>query len=88
MVFAIDHLTGRLHPLQWASTQGETPRFFTLDPTGDFLYALNQDSDTLVIFMVDQATGILTPTGQIIQSGSPVCLAFIQWLARYLVSWG
>ncbi len=78
VVFAIDQLTGRLNPLQWATTQGETPRFFTLDPTGDFLYVLNQDSDTLVTFKVDQTTGILTPTGQIIQSGSPVCLAFIQ----------
>jgi 6-phosphogluconolactonase len=76
VVCAVDELTGYLNAVQWESTQGATPRYFTLDPSGNFLYALNQDSDSLVMFKVDQATGTLTPGDQTISIGSPVCMVF------------
>jgi 6-phosphogluconolactonase len=60
----------------WESTQGKTPRFFGLDPSGAILYAANQDSDTIVIFRVDQKTGKLTPTGQVVKVGSPSPIVF------------
>ena len=61
-IFAIDTATGGLTPVGWESTQGRTPRFFTLDPSGALLLAANQNSDTVVIFRVNQATGRLAPT--------------------------
>ena len=73
-IFAIDEATGRLTYVGHESTQGETPRNFTLDPTGDFLYAANQDSDTIVTFRVDAATGRLSSTGQVAQVATPVCV--------------
>jgi len=73
----VDPLSGLLTPLEWVSTQGEIPRHFALDPTGRFLYAENQKSDTIVQFRVDEASGRLTPTGQVIQTGSPVCIVFV-----------
>jgi 6-phosphogluconolactonase (cycloisomerase 2 family) len=60
----------------WESTQGKTPRFFGLDPSGAILYAANQDSDTIVVFRVDQKTGTLTPTGQVVKVGSPSTIVF------------
>jgi 6-phosphogluconolactonase (cycloisomerase 2 family) len=75
-VFAIDPVTGRLSPVQWVPTGGRTPRFFALDPTGRFLFAANEDSDTIVTFAVDAASGRLEPTGQVIRTGSPVCILF------------
>jgi YVTN family beta-propeller protein len=60
----------------WQSTEGKTPRYFGLDPSGTFLYAGNQDSDTIMTFRIDQATGKLTATGQVIQTGSPVTIVF------------
>jgi len=33
-------------------------------------------SDTIVTFRVDPATGTLAPTGQVSQTGSPVCIIF------------
>ena len=53
-----------------------TPRFFALDPSGTLLYAANQDSDTIVTFRVDQATGKLAPTGEVVKTGSPVSIVF------------
>jgi 6-phosphogluconolactonase len=59
------------------STQGKTPRFFELDPTGGYLIAANQDSANLVVFKIDQKTGGLTPTGDALELASPVCVAFV-----------
>jgi 6-phosphogluconolactonase (cycloisomerase 2 family) len=60
----------------WEPTQGRTPRFFTLDPTGGLLYAANLESHNIVAFRVDRATGKLTPTGVVVETGSPSCIIF------------
>lgn len=65
-------LTGRSH----VSTRGKTPRNFAIDPTGQFLVAANQDSDTLVTFRIDQHTGKLSDPVHIADVPSPVCVAF------------
>ena len=61
---------------QAVSTQGQTPRFFTLSLSGRHLYAANEDSDTIVIFDVDTDSGNITASGQVIKIGSPVCIVF------------
>jgi 6-phosphogluconolactonase len=40
------------------------------------LLAENQNSDTIVTFRIDPASGKLTPTGDVAQVPAPVCLAF------------
>jgi 6-phosphogluconolactonase (cycloisomerase 2 family) len=45
-----------------------------LDAPGERLYAANQDSDTITIFEVDRQSGLLSPTGQVVPTGSPVCI--------------
>jgi 6-phosphogluconolactonase len=59
------------------STGGKTPRNFAIDPTGSWLLAANQDSDSIVVFRIDQKTGHLNPTGDVFQLPSPVCLKFV-----------
>jgi 6-phosphogluconolactonase len=59
------------------STQGKTPRNFAIDPTGKYLIAENQESNNMVVFRIDQSTGRLTPTGQVISAFSPVCITFV-----------
>jgi len=61
--------------LTW--TQGQTPRHFTLDPTGRLLLSGNQDSNNIVIFAVD-LNGDLTPTGQFFANTKPACILFLQ----------
>ena len=51
-------------------------RAFRIEPSGAVLYAANMDSDTIVAFRVDGGSGTLTPTGQIIKTGSPSSIVF------------
>src|SRR5262249_22550146 len=75
-IFAADREDRSVTSIGWESTQGRTPRYFGLDPAGRFLYACNQNSDTIVTFRRDAESGGLTPTGQVIQNNTAVCIAF------------
>jgi len=77
-IFAIDEETGSLTAVGWEPARGTMPRFFVLDPSGQFLFVANQGSDTIVAFRVDPATGGLAPTGDVVRTGSPVCIVFAE----------
>lgn len=76
-VFAIEPGTGKLSVVETVATQGRTPRNFKIDPTGRYLFAANQDTNNIVIFRIDPQTGHLTPTGQVLEVQSPVCVQFV-----------
>jgi 6-phosphogluconolactonase len=76
-VFAVDPKAGTLKAVEDVPTQGKTPRNFAIDPTGTYLLAANQQSNNIVVFKIDSATGRLTPTGEVLQAPSPVCLTFV-----------
>jgi len=75
-VFTIDK-SGRLTLKGNTPTQGKVPRNFALDPSGRWMIVANQNTDNLVVFAVDQKTGGLTPTGQNLPAGAPVCVRFL-----------
>jgi 6-phosphogluconolactonase len=75
-IFRVDDATGKLSFVGCEPTQGTQPRNFALSPDGSLLYAANQASDTIVTFRVDHESGALTPTGQIVETGSPVSIVF------------
>jgi 6-phosphogluconolactonase len=70
---------GKLTLVGHQSTMGKTPRNFNFDPSGNFLLAANQESDEVVIFKVDKATGLLTDTGKRINVPKPVC---VKWITK------
>jgi len=76
-VYAIDPENGKLSWVDCRSTQGKTPRHFTIAPTGQWLLAENQDSDNIAVFRLDTRTGRLSPTGQVVEVGKPVCAVFV-----------
>ncbi|HTD40433.1 MAG TPA: lactonase family protein [Mucilaginibacter sp.] len=76
LVYAINQETGRLTFVQRQLTYGKNPRDFAIDPTGKFLLAANQDSDNILVFKIDEATGVLALTRYRIDVGNPVCLKF------------
>lgn len=76
-VFRIQPGSHQLSPVQHQSTQGSFPRSIALDPSGTFLLAANQHSESIVSFAVDKKRGTLTPTGRSTNLGSPVCIAFM-----------
>ncbi|HTM51494.1 MAG TPA: lactonase family protein [Bryobacteraceae bacterium] len=75
-VFAIGK-DGKLTLVENMPTAGKTPRNFKLDPSGAWLLAANQESDTIVQFRVDPKTGKLSPTGKKIEVAKPVCVQFV-----------
>lgn len=76
-IFRIDDKSGKLTVVGHQSTLGKTPRNFSIDPTGNFLLAANEESDNVVIFKINKKTGLLTDTGKRIQVSKPVCLKWI-----------
>lgn len=74
-IYRINPLTGYLHTVGFAPCLGKTPRFFCFGPNGK-CYVANEDSDTIVEFNFDPITGQLTPTMNIVATGSPVCVIF------------
>lgn len=80
-VFAIGP-DGQLAPVQDVGTQGQTPRNFTLDPSGRLLLVANQNSNNVFTYRVDRQTGRLTPTGQHIDVPSPMCVAVVPDFTR------
>src|SRR5204862_2305602 len=76
-VFAIGG-DGKLTPVEHVPTQGKTPRNFQIDPTGAYLFAANQDSDSVVQFRIDAKAGKLNATGKTIEIPLPVSLVFLE----------
>lgn len=73
-MFSVDASTGLLTSLGWEASRGRVPRFIGFDPTGQFMYAANEQSDTVMCWRA--ADGRLTPAGDPIRNASPVAIAF------------
>jgi 6-phosphogluconolactonase len=76
-VFAFDGVSKGLEPIQVIPSGGQTPREISFNPSGKVLIAANQDSDSLVSFWCDAQTGQLTPTGEVLEVGTPVCIVMM-----------
>ncbi len=76
-IFSVDSSSGKLTAIDRQPTLGSTPRNFRIDPTGRFLIAENQGSDSLVVFRIDAETGKLTAVGTPIAAPGPQCVKFI-----------
>lgn len=76
VVFAVDQGSGALQLVQRIPCGGQTPRQFTLDPTGNWLLCGNQDGDTVASFRRDAATGKLSGPVQSLAVDAPMFLLF------------
>ncbi len=61
---------GNLDPIGFCVTCGRTPRGLAMDPAGRFLLAAHQDSDEVICFGIDAATGELA---ELSRSSVPTC---------------
>ena len=60
--YTIDGATGALSPISDSPfAAGTTSVSLTVDPTGQFVYVANRDSNDVSAFAIDPATGALTP---------------------------
>ncbi|MCB1095587.1 MAG: lactonase family protein [Verrucomicrobiae bacterium] len=67
---------GSLTLIENEPIRGGWPRNFNLDPSGKWLLAAGRDSNTVAVFAVDQETGELTYSRQIINVPSSICVLF------------
>jgi 6-phosphogluconolactonase (cycloisomerase 2 family) len=74
--FTSDPRTGLLTAAGWTPSQGRTPRTIGFDPSHVLLCATNEQSDAVVTFRADAATGRLAVTGSPVPNASPACIAF------------
>ncbi|CAM5373002.1 6-phosphogluconolactonase [Bacillus safensis FO-36b] [Bacillus safensis subsp. safensis] len=68
---------GQLSLVEIASSEGNWPRDFVLDPTEEFLVGSNQESSNLVLYKRDKETGRLTVLQSDITVPHPVCVKFL-----------
>lgn len=74
----IDRTTGSHTFVDTFQPGGSTPRSFSLDPTGRFLFAMMQRSGWIVPCRVDQGTGKLSLAGDKLNLSAPVCAKFLE----------
>ena len=74
--FSVNQETGELKKFQVISTQGKTPRNFNIDPSGSVLVAGNQDSNTMIVYLISKEDGFLIPTKKLTKTLSPILFCF------------
>ncbi len=77
-IYSIDPVNGKLKIKGFQDVLGKHPRNFIIDPGGHFLLVANRDTDNIVLFKIDQQTGLLKPTGTEIKIPNPVCLKLLK----------
>ena len=70
------HANGKINLVQRISTQGSSPRNFTIDPNDNYVLVANQNTNNITIFKRDKTTGMLTDTTKKIEICAPACLVF------------
>ncbi|MCE1114066.1 MULTISPECIES: lactonase family protein [Pseudomonas] len=78
VVYAVGKDDGQLTLLQRRSVEGDHPREFTLDPSGDFLLVANQKSNQIVVMHRDPRSGKLGDTVQKLEQQAPSDLKFLE----------
>lgn len=74
VIYAVND-DGTLELVGFESTQGATPRNFTLSPDEDYLLVANKDANNIVSFKRDGSTGTLKHVSTV-AAPAPVCLLF------------
>lgn len=72
--FDIDMQTGKLERICNTPTQGKHPRDFILDESGSYLVCVNQNTDNILIYDVNQQDGTLSPRKEVRGISMPVCV--------------
>jgi 6-phosphogluconolactonase len=76
-LLAINPTDGTVTWLKEFWTQADYPRYFGLEPNGNFLYVCHSKSDNITTFGVDRGTGHLEFTGQFTGLFNPSKIVFV-----------
>jgi 6-phosphogluconolactonase len=67
---------GKIAPAGRTTCGGNWPRNFVVDPSGKFMLVANQKSGNIMIFKIDQKTGLPSETSKDYKLDAAVCLKF------------
>lgn len=67
---------GKIAPAGRTMCGGNWPRNFVIDPTGKFMLVANQKSGNMMLFKIDQKTGLPVETSKDYKLDAAVCLKF------------
>lgn len=67
---------GKLTPAGHTGCGGNWPRNFVIDPSGKFMLVANQKSGNIMLFKIDQKTGLPSETSKDYKLDAAVCLKF------------
>jgi 6-phosphogluconolactonase len=76
-IYRIQAESGQLESLGWVPTKGDFPRNFMITEDGSQVLVANQNSDNIVIFDRNPASGQLTQQGAI-SCPTPVCIKSVE----------
>lgn len=76
VVYAIDAKSGELSLRQRIPSRGKVPRYFSLDPSNQWLLVSNQEGANVSVFGVDGKTGELTAVGEPVPLIKPMGVVF------------
>jgi len=77
VVFSVDPGNGQLTFRQRASSRGKVPRYFTFDPTNQWMIVANQEGANVSVFRVDAKSGELAPVGEPVAVVKPMGVVFL-----------
>ncbi|NBK42232.1 3-carboxymuconate cyclase, partial [Pseudomonas soli] len=78
VVYAVGKDDGQLRLVQRRSVEGDHPREFALDPSGNYLLVANQKSNQIVVMRRDPRSGKLGDTLQKLAQQAPSDLKFLE----------
>jgi len=76
VAFKIDQTAGLLQPINYESTQGDYPRFFTLNGDATMVYAANQNTSTIAFLKIEENGGLSAADINKVEVKTPVCIEF------------
>lgn len=77
--YAVNETTGALLQGERIPSGGKTPWSFAIDPSGRWLLAANQGSNTVTVLARDPSSGRLAATDQSVAVDRPTCIVFPAW---------
>lgn len=87
--FRFDTGTGKLTPLNVAADT-PSPSWVTIHPNGKFLYAVNENANSISAFSINPTSGALTPINKVPTQGKGPCHASIDHTGKsiYIANYG
>ena len=76
VVYAIDPKSGELSFKQRVPSRGKVPRYFSFDPSNQWLLVSNQEGANVSVFRVDAKTGELAAAGDPVSLNKPMAVVF------------